>query len=244
MYQLRLDYSRFECSAESCANLSNLRSSDPISFEGSKFTGTLNMRGAEIKDLFMNSAEFTSGVDLVSAEIGGQLSISQVKFNDLLDMDRLQVDGDLFMSDAEFGKDVSLVFSNLNSSLDLSYSTFASFDLTGTQIRGPLVLNGTSWSEGAQLMLADTAAGILQYTEEAWPKKLDLNGFTCASLSRVMKNGNPVDRDLFDASWFKCWLARQEQYAPQPYEQLANVLLKQGYEKESRDTLHASRERT
>jgi hypothetical protein len=103
-----------------------------------------------------------------------------------------------------------------------------------------LALDGTSWSEGAQLILADTAVGILKDTEEAWPEKLDLNGFTYASLSRVPKNGTADDRDPLDVSWFKDWLARQEQYAPQPYEQLANVLLKEGYENKSRDILAAS----
>jgi hypothetical protein len=137
------------------------------------------------------------------------------------------------MRDAEFVNNVSLRFSDLNGNLDLSLSTFASFDLTGTHIRGELALDGTSWSRGAQLILADTDVGILHYTEEAWPEKLDLNGFTYASLSR-----NPSD-----VSWFKRWLEKQEQYAPQPYEQLASVLLKEGYENESRNILYASRER-
>jgi hypothetical protein len=191
----------------------------------------------------MRDAEFNE-VDLIGANIEDQLDMSGSKFNGLMDMDSLQIDGHLFMNDsAEFVKDVSLVFSDLNGSLDLSRSTFASFDLTGTQIRGELVLNDTKWFEGAQLVLTNTTVGILKDTEEAWPGKLDLNSFTYASWRRVPKNGNPVDRDPFNVSWFKSWLARQEQYAPQPYEQLANVLLKEGYETKSRDILVASRER-
>jgi hypothetical protein len=211
-----------------------------LSMIDSKVTGFLNMDSLQVDGhlLMRGDAEFNE-VDLRGATIGGQLDMRGSKFTDFLNMNNLQVENILLMRDAEFVNNVSLRFSDLNGNLDLSLSTFASFDLTGTHIRGELALDGTSWSRGAQLILADTDVGILHYTEEAWPEKLDLNGFTYASL----KNRAADDRDPFDVCWFKRWLERQEHYSPQPYEQLASVLLKQGYENKSRDILFASRKR-
>jgi hypothetical protein len=220
-------------------NLVGATIGDVLEISGSKFTGFLDMNGLQVRNyLVMSNAEF-NGVGLIEGNIGGQLSMIRSKFTGLLGMGSLQIGSHLFMNNAEFSKDVSLVFSNLNGTLDLSSSTFASLDLTGTQIRGELALNGTSWSQGAQLILVNTDVGILHYTEEAWPEKLDLNGFTYVSL----KNRAADDRDPFDVSWFKGWLERQEHYSPQPYEQLASVLLKQGYGNKSRDILFASRKR-
>jgi hypothetical protein len=202
---------------------------------GSMFTGPLNMARLQVeKDLSMYYAELNNRVALNGAEIGGQLNMSGSKFAGFLDMNGLRVEKDFSMHNAKLGKDVRLVLSNPNGGRDLSRSTFASFDLTGTHIRGQLALNGTSWTEGTQLILVDTDVGILHYTEEAWPEKLDLSGFTYPRLK---------SETTIDVSWFKRWLERQEQYAPQPYEQLASVLLKQGYESEW-GILYASRERT
>jgi hypothetical protein len=43
--------------------------------------------------------------------------------------------------------------------------------------------------------------------------------------------------------WLKSWLALQKRYSPQPYEQLASVLLKMGYKDEANAILYASKER-
>jgi hypothetical protein len=247
MYGLQVEKDLFMSNAEfNEVNLSEATIGSRLEMSDSKFSGLLDMNSLQVDGhlfrrdtpTFMRDAEFNE-VNPVGATIGGQLEMSGSKFTGLLGMDSLQIGSHLFMNNAEFSKDVSLVFSNLNGTLDLSSSTFASLDLTGTQIRGELALNGTSWSQGAQLILVNTDVGILHYTEEAWPEKLGLNGFTYVSL----KNRAADDRDPFDVSWFKGWLERQEHYSPQPYEQLASVLLKQGYGNKSRDILFASRKR-
>jgi hypothetical protein len=79
MHQLWLDHSRLECDErvvaefESCVDLSRLRTSHPISFEGSKFTGPLNMNGLQMGGgLFMHGDAEFSEVYLGGATIGAK----------------------------------------------------------------------------------------------------------------------------------------------------------------------------
>jgi hypothetical protein len=84
--------------------------------------------------------------------------------------------------------------------------------------------------------------GALQDLENAWPSELELDGFSYDCL------GGFAIRDVRDVSgrdvkWFKEWLAKQRNYSPQPYEQLASVLVKAGHKDKADDILYAGRER-
>lgn len=46
-----------------------------------------------------------------------------------------------------------------------------------------------------------------------------------------------------DVGWFKEWLAKQQPYSPQPYEQLASVFMKAGDKQKARAILYESKER-
>jgi hypothetical protein len=115
MHQLWLDYSRFECDErvvaefESCMGLSDLQTSQLISFEGSKFSSPLNMNSLQLNGhLVMRNTEFTE-VDLAEATIGGQLDMSGSKFAGLLDMNSLQIESHLFMGGgAESARSISM----------------------------------------------------------------------------------------------------------------------------------------
>jgi hypothetical protein len=220
-----------------------------LSMIGSKFTGTLDMNGLQVKsDLLMRGgAEFTEVV-LGSARIGGQLGMSGSKFTGTLDMDSLQVGSHLFMRDAIVSASipVSLTFAKIGANLDLSGSTLASLDLTGTQVRGEFRLgagdHAARWQEGVTLTLRNTEVGALQDLPEAWPDELELGGFTYGRLGGFTMDST-TDMATRDVSWFKEWLKKQERYVPQPYEQLASVLLKAGYKDKANDILYAGKER-
>jgi hypothetical protein len=58
-----------------------------------------------------------------------------------------------------------------------------------------------------------------------------------------MENNEDEDRLAPRSRWFLIWLAKQNKYTSQPYEQLASILQKAGYKKKASDILYASKER-
>jgi uncharacterized protein YjbI with pentapeptide repeats len=123
-HPLGLDHSRFEREVQ----LSDLRSMDSLSLEGSYFaqslsvsraqlggqlnlsgarcTGRLNLERVEVKaDLFMRTAGVQTAqfaeVILRGARIGGQLDLSGAHCTGTLDLNGLEVKADLFMHTAE-----------------------------------------------------------------------------------------------------------------------------------------------
>ena len=98
------------------------------------------------------------------------------------------------------------------------------------------------WADGATLVLRNTQVGALQDEPEAWPKHLDLDGFTYERLG-----GYGADPEAAigqrGSKWFVDWLARDQPYTPQPYQQAAKVLREMGHPEIADDVLYAGRER-
>jgi hypothetical protein len=92
------------------------------------------------------------------------------------------------------------------------------------------------------LVLANARVGAVQDELEAWPQNLDLDGFV---YERFGGSGTDPDAAVGGRSsrWFVDWLARDEPYSPQPYEQLAKVLREMGDPEMAHDVLYAGRER-
>ena len=224
-----------------------------ISLRGSEVSGSLEMASLHVdQDLLMdhsgnpNKTVFHN-VDLLGARVGGQLSMSHAKFDGKLNLVSLQVGTSIYANDAEFNAPVEFYFGKVGDALELSGITFKStVDLTGTQIGGELGLGWSThsphWSKDSALILRDVNAGALQDLSDAWPDKLDLNGFIYRSLGGV----RAAEGDLMinrPGKWFKKWLAKQSPYAPGPYQQLASVLRNQGQPDIADDVLFAGRER-
>jgi hypothetical protein len=83
-------------------------------------------------------------------------------------------------------------------------------DFSDSEIGG-LVLNGL---RGAALDLENATIGKIPDLTHSWPPKLVLDGLTYHSVGA--------------AEEFDRWLPRMDHYAPQPYEQLATVVQRQG----------------
>ena len=98
------------------------------------------------------------------------------------------------------------------------------------------------WGDNAKLILRNARVGALQDEREAWPEHLDLNGF---SYERFGGAGAAQEAAVGQrgSMWFVDWLARDEPYTPQPYQQAANVLLEMGQPEMANDILYAGRER-
>jgi hypothetical protein len=169
-----------------------------ISLRGSEVAGSLEMASLHVdQDLLMdryNSRKQTifHNVDLLGARVGGQLSMSHSKLDGKLNLVSLQVATSIFAKDAEFNAPVELYFGKVGDASELSGATFKSIvDLTGTQIGGELGLGWSThsphWSKDSALILRDVNAGALQDLSDAWPDKLDLNGFIYRSLGSELR---------------------------------------------------------
>ena len=218
-----------------------------VVMSGSKFTGKLDINGMHAGHLLMRRRAEFAEVDLCSAKIGGLVAMNGSKFTGKLNMNDMVAEGDLLMhGGAEFEKVVTLAFSKIGKNLILSGSTLQGLNLTGTHVGGVFALGSppTRWSERANLKLLNTEVWALQVQDlpEAWPDKLELNGFTYATLSEFASEG-ANDLVTREVSWFKEWLEKQEKYSPQPYEQLAKILRNEGNPDKADELLYAGKNR-
>lgn len=229
--------------------LSGAKVLDEVDMKGSSFGSTLFMAGMQIHgSLFMEEASFAK-VDLRGARIDGQVILVGSTFSDTLDMGGLHVGDTLSLERAQVTKDeeIHLTFAKIDSNLDISGSSLSSLNLTGTQIKGEFRLgsnrdSSVKWREGAKLVLRNTAVGSLQDRQDAWPTQLVLDGFTYNWLGGLEGDG-VSDLTRRDVGWFREWLAKQQPYSPQPYEQLASVFMKVGHKQKAVAILYESEER-
>jgi hypothetical protein len=212
---------------------------------------SLQTRGS----VFMYGAASFAKVDLRGARIEGQLVMTDSTFSDALTMEGIRVGDALNLQRAQVNaKEIDLTFAKIDSILDISGSTLPSLNLTGTQIKGEFRLGSNSnqhphvnWRDGAKLILRNTEVGTLQDRfdrdrDDAWPKKLELDGFTYSHLGGMAGDG-ASEMTGRDVGWFKEWLTKQQSYSPQPYEQLAGVFRKAGQTQKAVAILYESKER-
>ena len=216
-----------------------------LNISGSKVSGLLNISSATISShLFMrNGAEF-SDVNLWGAEIGGQLDMTRATVSGALDMDSTTIGRSLLMRESKFDEEVIGIFTRIGGSIDLRKAELSGLNMTGALVEKEFRLASQGkepvWQEGAHLILRNVTTKTLQETPGAWPQKIDLDGLEYRSLGGLGGNVDVADRG---SKWYVSWLARDEPYTPQSYEQLANVLHRMGHREEANDVLYAGRER-
>ncbi len=227
-------------------DLNNAKIEGQVAMIGSKFSGKMNMDSIRVeRNLVMQDNSDFAEIYLRYARIRGQMSMDRSFFSGEVNMRGMDVGGKILMRDgAIFKKPLRLDFAKIDDSVYLSGSTFASVDLSGTHIRGDLVLGPPTvhWMEEAKLTLSGTETRGLQYSPDAWPKALELEGFVYGYLGDL-SGDDKSEMNMRDTRWFEKWLAKQKRYTPQPYEQLANTLEKEGYKAEAREILYAGKNR-
>jgi len=186
---------------------------------------------------------FSAALSLLNAKVGGTLNMGGSTFTGPLNMNSLKVGQSLLMREGAQFVEVDLTAASVGKQLDISGSQLFSLNMTGTKIRGEFSLDPSpKWQPGANLILRNVEVGALRDRQDAWPEVLDLNGFTYAQLGVLdLKGENPIPD--WKVSWFCRWLEKQPSYSPQPYQQLAKLLLKSGYRTESDEILYIGRER-
>jgi hypothetical protein len=200
----------------------------------------------------LEEAEFNS------AMVGGELVLANSKLLRCLIMENVKVGNSLSLRGLQVAigiRPIQIIYAEIASSLFLDDGTLGSLDLSGTKIRGALILGwkdhpSLKWHSNSKLTLRNAEVGAIQDVvnvgpnkADVWPDKLELIGFTYAHLGGIGIEGaddDPVNRE---ADWYISWLARQVNYSPQPYEQLAGVLQKAGHSDKAKEILYAGRNR-
>ena len=178
------------CLLERGADLSWLKSTQPIAIHGSRVGDTLTMYSLQVdSNVFLDDSEFED-VTLVGATIGHTLDMSGSKVSGKLDLDSLRVGVHLLMRNAEFDE-IVLENAQIGGQLDFTGSTFhGDVTLNGAHIDGAIQFASAQWSDDAILSLRNARADVIPNLSDPWPNKLDLDGLTYRNLDRLTSRSN------------------------------------------------------
>ena len=211
-------------------------------FNGSTVTGKLNAGGLGVGgSLFLRDGGTFADIDLLDAKIAGNAEFDGSTVTGKLNAPGSDVDGNLYLRDGSTFTHIGLIGAKIGGDVQLSGGVFGGeFDLTGAAISGELHLysgwlkRSPTWQNGASLILRNAKADVLQARGNSWNMSggdgllpTDLTGFTFNRLGGLDMLGEPSMGDE-SADWLIGWIEAQrdhgENYDPQPYTQMAQVL--------------------
>src|SRR6516162_4871921 len=187
---------------------------------------SLSMRKAKLAD-----------VNLTSVHVGGQLQMHEAGFGNL-QCYNLAVDQDALLHNSHFTGKIDCPFSKFRN-LYFDNSIFDDdVNLTSGQIGGELQFgspgrDSAHWNPGKSLILRNARAETIPMLTDAWPARVDLNGFSY----RTLRDDSPLSHKQTSecpSGPLQCWFGKQKSFSPQPYEQLALVFQNQGYADDAR----------
>jgi hypothetical protein len=235
-----------------------------LSLIGSIVEGKLNINRFEVgQSLHLSDNAKFKDVDIIGGNVYGQINLDGATVDGMLNIRNVVVNANVLMSNLTCNKITNMLFVHIMSNLDLSGSEFADLDISGSKIMGELCLGSenksmTKWGKGAAFNLRNVFVDTIQdrrdinvsqkVWNDAWPTILQLDGFTYDRLGtfdgiQSHEKGSKSDRDVNDVKWYINWLARNQFYTPQPYEQLAGVFRKAGEPSKANRILYESRQR-
>ncbi len=204
-----------------------------VDAEGLEARGGILLRGAEVR----------GGIDLSGVRLGGDVSAVGARIDRAggvaLNGDGIAARGDMALRGASIAGEVRLVGAHFGGDMDCTSATFEqpggyALRLNRARIDGAFFLRQEASILGT-LDLTATEIGAIDDEEACWPQRGDLLLNRCRYGAFI---GGPID-----ATSRLDWLARQvserweEDFWPQPYEQLATVLREMGHDEEARAVL-------
>jgi hypothetical protein len=204
---------------------------DALSCDGAEITG----------DVFLHNGFHASGaVRLLGARIGGDLACDGGRFDNpkgvALHCDRVETKGGVFLHNGFHASgEVRLLGARIGGDLDCNGGRFekpkgVALQCDGAIITGAFFLGGGAHFDG--ISLGPAKIGSLVDDEACWPKPIVLDGFRYDRLA----GDAPVD-----AAARLRWLDLQrrshlnQDFKPQPWEQLIKVLREMGHHHAARD---------
>ena len=227
-------------------DLLGARISGGVELVGSIVTGAVNADGMEVGGslLMRGEANFKS-VGLRGAKIGGNVELSGSIVQDTLNAEGINVGNSLILGNRSTLTDIHLTRGRIAGDLQLSGGTYkGKVDLTGSVIGGELGLSSrhaqshAKWRNGAFLALRNAHVEVLQASKEGWYLSgedkflpVELTGFTFKQFGghkMSSSTGMEAESPEWLISWIESQVGHEENYDPQPYTQLAQVLLSAG----------------
>lgn len=205
----------------------------------------LRCDGLEARGVLLRGADVRGGIDLAGARIGAEVDCTGAVVHRpdgvAIAASALEAGGSVLLRSAQIAGEVRLVGAKIGGDLDCNGARIAApggraIEASRTSIAGGFFLREGAALDGA-LTLTGASIGSIHDDEASWPKPGDL------LLNRCRYDGfidGPVD-----AQRRLDWLSRQtperwgEDFWPQPYEQLATVLVQMGHEEDARTVLIA-----
>lgn len=211
-------------------------------------------------------------ISMVGCYIGGAIEFNNTIFLHQLEIDSTEIKSDFSIIYSNLSQQTTrIIYSHIGKSLKISSSSFKSLDISGTKINGDLDLGRSNrgatdippiWQESSVMICRNTEVGYIQDLHDAWPNKIDLQGFTYKNFGgfRTEDADKFVDRNI---TWMKNWLGEKydsfdnlDQIYPvfkkinyaeyssiQPYLQLSKILMNNGYMHNANEILYAAKEK-
>jgi len=223
-----------------------------LEFDGAQIDGRLSLAAMALGGhLYLQAGvQLMGDLSLLSANIGGRLVMTDSRFHGRIDADEAKVAASVFLTNSWFAQPPNFTFAQVGGNFDASNATLPGMDLSGARIAQELSL-GTAkkpapiWAPDAMLTLRAASVGAFQdhlsKDRDAWPKRLDLYGFSYARLGGFEGDGH--DLLTRPVAWYVDWLGRHQVFTRQPYQQLASTFKAAGDPDTSGDILYAARER-
>ena len=223
-----------------------------VSLNNVKIGGYLEMSGAGFTLDGSSDSTLYGGLKLGGAMVAGDVYMTSITFDSNVNLyaDMLQVGGNVFMQSMISGNLVSMKFSRIGGSLDLRSARLHRADISGATISGDLRLGrvtpavslaqSTTWYEVPNdpggFNLDNTRTTNLVDQRDAWPRNLNLDGFSFVHLGGSEGDTGKVMRDR-GGDWWDSWIRRDLNYSPGPYEQLAAAFVSMG-DRVAADEIH------
>lgn len=240
-------------------NMRGLTAEGPIYLPGARIGGSiradaatlrrpgevvLNANGMETRgNLQLRGASLVGRMELSNARLGADFVAVGARFEapgaTAVDAGGLVIRGDIVLRSAVVIGTFDAVSARIDGDLDLSGAALRASDgtalaLNRATVGGAFILRDKARVEGL-LGLTGTRLGVIADWPDSWPRHGDLDLDRCLYDAFIV---SPVD-----AGTRLDWLARQyaagrnEEFFPQPYEQLAAVLRRMGHEQDANRVL-------
>ena len=211
-------------------------------FDSSAVAGKLNADGLEVGgSLLLRDGGTFVDIGLLGARIAGNAEFDGSIVAGKLNAPGLEVKGSLYLRDGGTFANIGLLGAKIGGDVQLSGGIFGGeIELTGATLGGELHLfsawldRSPIWQNGASLILRNTKADVLQARGDSWNMSggdgllpTDLTGFAFNRLGGLDTSGGTSMGDE-SADWLVGWIEAQrdhgDNYDPQPYIHLAQVL--------------------
>jgi uncharacterized protein YjbI with pentapeptide repeats len=171
-----------------------------IGFSGSTFKAELNLDGAKVRGtvFLRNGAEFQY-VDLIGANVEGDVDASGSTFKGELDLDGAKVGATVLLRNGAEFQYVNLLGANVNGDVDASESTFkGKLVLNGAKVGGRVLLSQGAKFQDVDLRRADIGSNV-DATGSAFKDEFNLVGAKVGN-DVLLKNGAEFQAVYLDSA--------------------------------------------